>query len=98
MIGGQVGIIFVGNQAFSIKPINGTQWAICVVIAFLSLPAAVLIRCIPDPFVGACWDKLVIFFAPVMRGLESVWRAIPRREKKEKKPTDEEKGKATASP
>ncbi|KAH8144385.1 uncharacterized protein LAJ45_11631 [Morchella importuna] len=98
MIGGQVGIIFVGNQAFSIKPINGTQWAICIVIAFLSLPAAVLIRCIPDPFVGACWDKLVIFFAPVMSGLERVWRAIPRREKKEKKPTDEEKGKANASP
>lgn len=96
MIGGQVLIIFVGSTAFSIVSINGTQWAICVVVAAFSLPAAVIIRYIPDEFVGACWDHCATFFAPVVNGLESAWRAIPRREKKVKGVADEEKGKAPA--
>lgn len=88
MIGGQVLIIFIGSTAFSIVPIDGTQWAICVVVAGFSLPAAVIIRYIPDEFVGACWDRSVAFITPV---LERVWRAIPKREKKA---SDEEKGKS----
>lgn len=94
MIGGQVLIIFVGSTAFSIVPINGVQWAICVVVAALSLPMAVIIRYIPDEFVGDCWDRSVIFFNPVVKGLESAWRAIPKRTKSTKDNADEEKGKA----
>lgn len=91
MIGGQILIIFVGSTAFSVVSIDGTQWAICVVVAAFSLPAAVIIRYIPDEFVGACWDRSVIFLTPVINGLVRAWQAIPRREKKS---TDEEKGKS----
>lgn len=88
MIGGQVLIIFVGSTAFSVVPIDGTQWAICVIVAAFSLPAAVIIRYIPDEFVGACWDRSVTLITPI---LDRAWRAIPKREKKA---TDEEKGKS----
>ncbi|KAI2605609.1 plasma membrane calcium-transporting ATPase [Hypoxylon sp. NC1633] len=50
MIGAQIAIIFVGGAAFGITPINGAQWAICVVAAAVSLPWAVLIRLFPDPW------------------------------------------------
>ncbi|KAH9889691.1 calcium-translocating P-type ATPase [Xylariomycetidae sp. FL2044] len=48
MVGAQVAIVYVGGAAFEIKPIDGVQWAICIVAAALSLPWAVLIRLFPD--------------------------------------------------
>ncbi|KAJ8121882.1 hypothetical protein ONZ43_g1779 [Nemania bipapillata] len=48
MVGLQILIIFVGGDAFEIKPINGDQWAICVVSAIVCLPWGVLIRLFPD--------------------------------------------------
>lgn len=48
MVGAQIAIIFVGGAAFEITPIDGVQWAICVVIAAVSLPWAVLVRLFPD--------------------------------------------------
>lgn len=48
MVGAQIAIIFVGGDAFSITPIDGVQWAICVVLALLSLPWAVVVRLVPD--------------------------------------------------
>ncbi|KAL3424469.1 calcium-translocating P-type ATPase [Phlyctema vagabunda] len=50
MVGAQIAIIFVGGKAFSITRIDGTQWAICVVLALFSLPMGVLIRIFPDPW------------------------------------------------
>ncbi len=49
MVGAQIAIIFVGGAAFEIKPINGVQWAVCVVVALFCLPWAVLVRLFPDP-------------------------------------------------
>lgn len=43
-------IIFVGGAAFNVKRINGTQWAICLVLGFLSIPFGVVIRLVPDEF------------------------------------------------
>lgn len=94
MIAGQILIINFGSTAFSVVPISGTQWAICVVVAAFSLPAAVIIRYIPDEFVGVCWDRSVVFLTPAVNGLARAWDAIPKREKKSKKSTDEEKGKS----
>lgn len=51
MVGGQVMIMFVGGKAFSVQPLNGTQWAISIVLGAISLPVAVIIRLIPDEFV-----------------------------------------------
>jgi Ca2+-transporting ATPase len=52
MIGGQVMIIFIGGQAFSVKELNGIQWAISIILGAISLPVAVIIRLIPDELVA----------------------------------------------
>ncbi|KAF3770592.1 plasma membrane calcium-transporting ATPase 2 [Cryphonectria parasitica EP155] len=50
MVGLQITIIFVGGEAFSIVSggITGPQWAICLVLSFISIPWAVAIRLFPD--------------------------------------------------
>ncbi|KAG4424257.1 hypothetical protein IFR04_002661 [Cadophora malorum] len=52
MIGGQVMIIFVGGEAFKVKPLTGPQWAISIVLGALSLPVAIIIRLIPDHWIA----------------------------------------------
>ncbi|KAK6363558.1 plasma membrane calcium [Orbilia blumenaviensis] len=74
MIGGQVLIIYVGGAAFSITHINGTQWAICIVCAAVSLPWAVLIRLIPDEAVRAGW----VFCLPFVRFIGRIWAVFSR--------------------
>lgn len=51
IVGGQVLIIFVGGQAFSVKPLHGTGWGVSVVLGVISIPIAVIIRLIPDALV-----------------------------------------------
>lgn len=51
IIGGQVLIIFVGGQAFSITRLNGSEWAVSLILGVISIPVAVIIRLIPDEFV-----------------------------------------------
>ena len=51
IVGGQVLIIFVGGQAFSVVRLSAQQWAYSVILGLGSLPAAVLIRLIPDDFI-----------------------------------------------
>lgn len=53
IIGGfQVLIMFVGGSAFSIVRSDGPMWGTAIICGLLSLPAAVLIRTLPDePFV-----------------------------------------------
>jgi len=59
IIGGQVLIIFVGGQAFSVKRLDeGSQWAVSLVLGAISVPIAVIIRLIPDGFIS----KLVPHF------------------------------------
>ncbi|KAI9790260.1 MAG: hypothetical protein M1816_005285 [Peltula sp. TS41687] len=48
MVGGQVLIIFVGGRAFQVKPLNGAQWGISILLGAISIPMAVIIRLIPD--------------------------------------------------
>ncbi|KAF2645365.1 calcium transporting P-type ATPase-like protein [Massarina eburnea CBS 473.64] len=54
MIGGQTLIIFIGGEAFSVKPINGAQWGYSIVLGALSLVVGVIIRLIPDELVSRC--------------------------------------------
>jgi P-type Ca2+ transporter type 2C len=44
-------IIFIGGRAFSIRRLNGAQWAYSIILGALSLPIAVIIRLIPDELV-----------------------------------------------
>ncbi|KAK9417675.1 putative Calcium-transporting ATPase [Seiridium unicorne] len=93
MIGAQIAIVFVGKQVFSIKPLNGTQWAICLVLGAISLPWAVLIRLFPDPwfakiaaFVG---KPVLIAYRFLGRFFSSVGRVFKKPFKSSKTKTSE---------
>ena len=58
IVGGQILIVFVGGAAFVVKPLNGPQWAISIIIGLLSLPLGALIRCVPDSLISACIHKI----------------------------------------
>ena len=51
IIAGQIMIVFVGGQAFSIHRLNQAQWIYSIVLGFLSIPVAAFIRLIPDEFI-----------------------------------------------
>jgi P-type Ca2+ transporter type 2C len=67
MVGAQVAIVFVGGSAFSITPLNGIQWAICLVLALLSLPWAVAIRLVPDEWFARAVSVITRPFLMVYR-------------------------------
>ncbi|EGO54052.1 hypothetical protein NEUTE1DRAFT_131694 [Neurospora tetrasperma FGSC 2508] len=50
MMGGQVLIVFVGGQAFSIakEKQTGAMWAYALILGFISIPVGMIIRLIPD--------------------------------------------------
>ncbi|RMZ92443.1 hypothetical protein DV736_g319, partial [Chaetothyriales sp. CBS 134916] len=52
IIGGQLLIMFVGGQAFSIHRINAAEWAYSLVLGAISMPIAVIIRLIPDELIA----------------------------------------------
>ncbi|KAI8186896.1 Calcium-transporting ATPase 2 [Colletotrichum sp. SAR 10_75] len=54
MIGGQLLIIFVGSDAFKVERLTGKEWGISIGLGAISLPMGVLIRLLPDNWVGAC--------------------------------------------
>ena len=51
IVGGQIMIVFIGGHAFSTHRLNGAQWGYSVVLGFLSIPVAVMIRMIPDDLI-----------------------------------------------
>ncbi|KAI1738593.1 calcium-translocating P-type ATPase [Xylaria scruposa] len=85
MVGLQILIIFVGGAAFEIKPINGVQWAICVVSAFVCLPWAVLLRLFPDEWFAAIAKTVGAPFVVVYRFLIKTFGTIGRIFKRNKK-------------
>lgn len=78
MVGLQIAIIFVGSRAFGIVPggLDGTQWAISIVVAMMCLPWAILVRLFPD----AWFAKIAgVVGAPVVwayRGCGKLWRSL----------------------
>ena len=73
MFAGQVAIIFVGGRAFSIVRITGVQWAICIGLAIISCPWAMLIRTVPDAWAERFW---LACGKPVVDVLAAVWNAL----------------------
>ncbi|GAB1316888.1 plasma membrane calcium [Madurella fahalii] len=53
MVGGQVLIIFVGGQAFSITPLDGKEWGLSIGLGAISVPWGVVIRKFPDEWAAA---------------------------------------------
>jgi Ca2+-transporting ATPase len=54
MVVGQVLIVFFGGAAFVVVRLNGVQWAISLVLGFLSIPVGIVIRLIPDGWIRNC--------------------------------------------
>ena len=48
IVAGQIMIIFIGGKAFSIHRLNTAQWIYSIVLGFLSIPVAIMIRLVPD--------------------------------------------------
>lgn len=94
MVGAQIAIIFVGGQAFNITPIDGVQWAICIVLAALSLPMAVLIRFFPDSWFAVIANVVGGPFAVAYRAFGRVWgrfkAKLPKRTKNDEVEETEE--------
>ncbi|PYH90138.1 calcium-translocating P-type ATPase(PMCA-type) [Aspergillus ellipticus CBS 707.79] len=74
MVAGQIMIVFVGGDAFSVTRLDGLQWAICIICALGCLPWAVALRMIPD---GPCEVALGfvvrvmnLIFNPINKGLK----------------------------
>jgi P-type Ca2+ transporter type 2C len=60
MCGGQVLIVFVGGEAFKIRSKQTAElWGVALVLGFLSIPAGVLVRLIPDSYVEALIPKFL---------------------------------------
>ena len=76
MIGGQVLIVFVGGQAFSVASLTGVQWAISLVLGLLSLPVGVLIRLIPDAPLEAMYRAVVV--RGLLKVSSEVWLALKK--------------------
>jgi Ca2+-transporting ATPase len=88
IIGLQVLIIFVGGRAFQIKPggIDGTQWAISIIVGFFCIPWAVLIRFFPDEWFAAIarvvGTPFVIVYRWCRKGMSKVKGVFTWRRKK----------------
>ena len=54
IVAGQIMIVEVGGAAFSTHRLNAAQWAYSVVLGFLSIPMAVILRTIPDEWIRKC--------------------------------------------
>ncbi|KAI4168318.1 MAG: hypothetical protein LQ343_006485 [Gyalolechia ehrenbergii] len=80
MVGGQIMIVFVGGQAFQIKRIDGTQWAVCILCALPCLLWAVGLRCVPDiyaaKFFGLAAKIWLSVTRPVMKVLAIICRPV----------------------
>lgn len=48
MIAGQVLIIMIGGRALQVVHLNGAQWGYSIGLGFLSIPVAIITRCVPD--------------------------------------------------
>ncbi|KAF9387287.1 hypothetical protein CPC16_007129 [Podila verticillata] len=56
MVAFQAVIVQVGGEAFQTTPLDGGQWAICILLGVLSLPFGVVVRLIPDELFGGLVD------------------------------------------
>lgn len=59
IVGGQILIIFVGGVALGVTPLDGVQWAICLLCGFGCLPWGVLLRFLPDRYFAVVFNFVV---------------------------------------
>ncbi|EJP63186.1 calcium-translocating P-type ATPase [Beauveria bassiana ARSEF 2860] len=83
MVGLQVTIVFFGSRAFGIVSggLDAEQWALCIVVAFMCLPWAVLVRLVPDAWFAAAASFLGGPVAALYRTMGRGFRRLFRKNK-----------------
>jgi Ca2+-transporting ATPase len=76
IIGGQVLIIFVGGVAIGVTPLNGVQWAVCLLCAVVTLPVGVLLRFLPDEYFAVVFNFTVDGFTLLVRPIVKSFKVI----------------------
>jgi P-type Ca2+ transporter type 2C len=68
MMVGQVLIVLFGGKPLQVVRLTGPQWGYSIMLGFLSIPVAVIIRCIPDSafakIIPPCWRSSIIDSPP----------------------------------
>ncbi|EQB48360.1 calcium-translocating P-type ATPase [Colletotrichum gloeosporioides Cg-14] len=88
MVGLQLAIIFIGSRAFQISPggLDGTQWAISIIVSALCLPWAILVRLFPDAWFAAIAELVgrpfLTCYSCLSTGVSS-WMTALRRNREE---------------
>ncbi|MBE3045194.1 HAD-IC family P-type ATPase, partial [Candidatus Bathyarchaeota archaeon] len=100
MVGGQIMIIFVGGAVFKVTPIDGVQWAVCLLVSLPCLPWGAALRCVPDKYAEALFlavaRAFMVAFRPVWKMVRLVFHPVAeigrgiRRWRKGKKILDDE--------
>ncbi|KZN91814.1 Calcium-transporting ATPase [Penicillium chrysogenum] len=78
MVAGQVMIVYVGGQAFSVTRLSSTLWGVCIVCAIACLPWAIVLRLIPDRHFGIVFNAVVGGMSFVLRPISKGFKAIGR--------------------
>lgn len=90
IIGGQILIIFVGGVAIGVTPLNGIQWAVCLICAVVTLPVGALLRFLPDEYFAVVFNftvdgiqllsrPVVKMFQVIGKGFKVITRPFPRK-------------------
>ncbi|KAL4938019.1 hypothetical protein BDV06DRAFT_63326 [Aspergillus oleicola] len=100
MVGCQIVIAFYGGAAFSIVRIHDEQWAICICVAAISLPWAIVVRIFPDEWFHAIavvvGKPIVLVYRPCSRAMHRLGRKIKSLRKK--KADDDNEGEGESDP
>ncbi|KAK9233947.1 hypothetical protein V1525DRAFT_107064 [Lipomyces kononenkoae] len=78
MCGGQIIIMFVGGSAFSIVKLSGVEWAVSLVVGFLSIPIGIFLRlCVPDSVAYTIYKPIGVVFryiwSKIVFGILFLW-------------------------
>lgn len=76
IIGGQILIIFVGGVAIGVTPLNGIQWAVCLICAVVTLPVGVLLRFLPDEYFAVVFNFTVDGFRLLLRPVARMFQVF----------------------
>lgn len=67
IVGGQIVIVFLGGQVFSVRRLDQpSQWAVSLLFGALTVPVGIMIRLIPDKLIS----KLISYVWPGAKGPE----------------------------
>lgn len=78
MVGGQIMIIFIGGEAFSVTRLSGILWVVCIICSLGCLPWAVVLRMIPDRQFGIVFNAVVAAMTIILRPIAKAFNVVAR--------------------